>query len=456
MRPIAAYLKDLESGAASSARLVQDALDRACDPAGEGARVFTRIYKESAPVVPAAVDAQRAAGLESGPLAGIPISIKDLFDVAHEPTNAGSVLFADGPPAAADAAVVRRLRQAGAVLVGRTNMTEFAFSGIGLNPHYGTPRNPFDRAVGRIPGGSSSGGAVSVSDGMAAAAICSDTGGSARIPAALCGLAGFKPTAVRVPAAGMLPLSTSLDAVGIMAPTVACCARVDSVIADQPAPFHEIAGLGGLRLGVLQGYVLDGLDDSVAADFSAALSILSAGGASVQDLAIPELGQIPLANAKGGFPAPEAYAWHRELLEHRGAEYDQRVYARILAGSRVAAADYIQLIQARARITRGFDAAMRGFDAVLMPTVPRIAPTIASLAEPYDEAFFEANAAMLRSPAVVNFIDGCALSIPCHRPGLAPVGLTLFGSTHGDGRLLSVGLAVERALAAEGRSVVGG
>lgn len=453
MRSLASYKTDLHSKVTTSRRLVEDALQRAMDPEGEGSRVFTKIYEESARACATASDRLRAFGIEAGALSGIPISIKDLFDVAGEPTNGGSVLFTDGPNAVVDCVVVRKLRMAGAILVGRTNMTEFAFSGLGLNPHYGTPRNPFDRSTGRIPGGSTSGGAVSVADGMAAAAIGSDTGGSVRIPAALCGLTGFKPTASRISRDGVLPLSTTLDSVGVIAPTVRCCALVDSVMADSPVEMDDGRILRGARFGVLKGYVLDGVDKDVAARFTAAITTLSSMGAIVEDINFSSLAQIPQCNAKGGFTTAESYTWHRELLARSGDRYDPRVSSRIIRGKDISAADHIELIHARERIIREFGHSIRGFDAILMPTVPRIAPTIASLEVPNDDAYVDANLAMLRNPTVVNFIDGCAISIPCHKPGDAPVGLMICGPAHADGRLLSFGIAIERALADAGCAI---
>ncbi len=363
-------------------------------------------------------------------------------------------MLADAPKADTDALAVARLRAAGAILIGHTNMTEFAFSGLGLNPHHGTPCNPYDRPGKRIPGGSSSGAAVSVADGMAHAAIGSDTGGSVRIPAALCGLTGFKPTARRVPLDGTLPLSFTLDSAGPIAPTVACCARIDSVLAGlDPRPLHP-AGSANLRLGVLQGYVLDGMDASVSAAFSFVVSLLSRLGAQVEDVTFPSLDQIPAANQKGGFAAAESYAWHSSLLEKDASRYDRRVISRILRGKEITTADYSDLLQTRRQIIEDATRTFAGFDAILMPAVPRIAPRIADL-EADDGAYFEANAAMLRNPSVVNFLDGCALSIPCHIPGEAPVGLMVAGLAMHDMRILSIGAAIESALAAEGRAIHG-
>jgi aspartyl-tRNA(Asn)/glutamyl-tRNA(Gln) amidotransferase subunit A len=447
--PIAQTLSSLAAGELRSRDLVDTCLAAIEDTSGEGARAFIRTFPDSARAAAVGFDSRRTPG----PLGGLPISIKDLFDVAGETTLAGSRLLAGAPVAQADARVVSRLRAAGAILVGRTNMTEFAFSALGLNPHHGTPCNPYDRPGKRIPGGSSSGAAISVSDGMAHAAIGSDTGGSVRIPAALCGLTGFKPTARRIPLDGATPLAFSLDSIGPIAPTVACCALIDAVLAGaDPQPLLP-AGLPALRLGVLQGYVLDKLDGAVSAAFASALSLLSRSGAQLEDVTFPSLDEIPHANRTGGFAAAEAYAWHRPLLEH-AARYDPRVVSRILIGKDMSAADYIELMQDRQRICGVAAGVFAGYDAILMPTVPRVAPPIAEV-EATDEAYFEANAAMLRNTSVFNFLDGCALSVPCHLPGEAPVGLMIAGMAMRDDKILRIGAAIESALAASGRAVHG-
>jgi|SRR6187402_1949909 len=449
LRPIAQTLDRLVQREVTSRSLVDRCLRAIADPEGEGKRTFTRVYADSARRTAEEIDLRRSTGEASGPLAGLPVSIKDLFDVAGERTLSGSTVLADAPCASADAAVVSRLRQAGAVLIGRTNMTEFAYSGLGLNPHYGTPKNPYDRATGRIPGGSSSGAAVSVSDGMAAAAIGSDTGGSIRIPAALCGLTGFKPTARRVSMQGVLPLSPTLDSIGVIAPTVACCALVDAVIAGDPVTPLPPRTLSGMRFGVLQGYVLDGMEEPVARAFQAALSALSRAGAKVEDLHFRSLDKVPWANQ---FAAPEAFAWHRALLAMHGERYDPHVAIRIRHGAGVYACDYLDLFTTRAEMLREAARSFEGFDAVLLPTVPRIAPAIAALEES-DDVYFDANGAVLRNPSLFNYLDGCALSIPCHRPGEAPVGLMVAGLGDWDKRILSVGAAIEAELLLQGCAV---
>ena len=446
MTTLADLQNALMRGETTAAALAEAALSKAQAPGGEGARVFTKLYAERARAMAAASDALRASGIVRSPLEGIPVSIKDLFDVAGETTRAGSVALDDAPPAACSAPVVDRLIAAGAVLVGRTNMTEFAYSGLGLNPHYGTPLNPFDRATGRIPGGSSSGAAVSVTDGMAAAAIGSDTGGSVRIPAALCGLTGFKPTACRVPREGALPLSTTLDSIGPLAASVACCAVLDAILAGEPVDLPQPASLAGLRFAVPTTLALDGLDETVGAAFEAARERLARAGARIEEIAVPEFARLAEINAKGGFTASEAWHWHRGLIEKAADRYDPRVVGRIRRGAEMSAADYLDVLAARRAWIAAVETRVAGSDAVLMPTVPVIAPTIAELAD--DARYGAANLLILRNPTLINFLDGCALSLPCHAQGTAPVGLMVAGTAGQDRRILGIGLAMEAALAA--------
>jgi aspartyl-tRNA(Asn)/glutamyl-tRNA(Gln) amidotransferase subunit A len=446
-----AYRDALDSGRISSRSLVDDCLQAALDPKGEGSRVFLHVFESAARAAAEAADYLPVA--PELPLRGLPISIKDLFDVEGQITRAGSVVLRDAAPAVRDAAVVARLKDAGAVLVGRTNMTEFAFSGLGLNPHYGTPRTPYARSESRIAGGSSSGAAVSVSDGMAVAAIGSDTAGSVRIPAALCGLTGFKPTARRVPTDGVLPLSTTLDSIGPIAPTVACCALIDEVLSGDKHTLAEVS-LAGLRFGVLQGYVLDGLEAHVGERFDAALAMLSSAGAILSKVRFNALDDIPRLNSKGGFSSYESYAWHHSLMEQAACSYDPRVLIRIERGREITDAEYSELVKERAGIISAAESAFDDVDAWVMPTVPRIASRIADL-ESSDEAYFDANTAMLRNPFVISFLDGCAISLPCHRPGEAPVGLMISMRGGEDSRLLAIAQAVETALADDGCAVPG-
>ncbi|WP_165224216.1 amidase [Affinirhizobium pseudoryzae] len=435
----------LGSGEATSRALVDAALSAISDPAGQGAKTFIRRNHARARAMADASDLMRSVGQVRSPLEGVAISVKDLFDLAGEVTTAGSIANRDAAPAAADAPVVQALARAGAVITGTTNMSEFAFSGLGLNPHYGTPLNAYDRVTGRIPGGSSSGAAVSVTDGMAVAAIGTDTGGSIRIPAALCGLTGFKPTARRVSRDAVLPLSTSLDSIGPIAASVACCAVIDGIISGETDRGIRAMPLAGLRLAVPQTVVLNDMDDHVSATFAASLSLLSQEGAQIIEIDVPEFAQLAAINSKGGLIAAEAWHWHRSLLESRGDTYDQRVRGRILRGRDISAADYLDVLQARTAWQKGVNDKLVGFDAVLMPTVPMIAPAAAEL-DADDQVFFATNGLMLRNPTMINFLDGCALSVPCHEAGSAPVGLMIAGGPMTDAKILSVGLAIEQAL----------
>ena len=429
---------DLAAGRTTAVALAEQALARIEDPKGEGRRTFIKVYKAQALAAAEASDLQRKAGLVPSPIAGLPVSIKNLCDVAGETTLAGSIALDDAPPAQQDAPVVARLRAAGAVIVGSTNMSEFAFSGVGFNPHYGTPGNPADRA--RVPGGSSSGAAVSVADGMAVAALGTDTGGSVRIPSAVCGLVGFKPTARRVPIEGVIPLSTSLDSIGPLANSVECCAIVDAVFAGEPIAVPEAAPLAGLRFGVPRQVVLEEVDNTVARAFERACKALAAKGVKVEPIDLPQLDELPAINAKGGFAAAEAYAWHRRLIARRGKDYDQIIHPRILRGQEMSAADYIDLLQARADLQKRVAAVTSNYDAVIMPTCAIVAPTLEEVSTA--EGFTRKNLLLLRNTALGNFLDRCAISLPCQAADELPVGFMLMGETMADKRLLAIARAV--------------
>ena len=450
MPTLATLAAALANGSASSRSLVAACLDKIEDPAGEGRTTFLHVDRKAALVQADAMDQLRSSGAAPSPFAGIPVSIKDLFDIAGQVTRAGSTALANRPAATRDATCVARLRRAGFVLIGRSNMSEFAFSGLGLNPHYGTPRNPWERTTGlaagtgRIPGGSSSGAAISVTDGMAHMGLGTDTGGSCRIPAAFTGLVGFKPTARRVPQAGAIPLSPSLDSIGPLARSVECCATVDAILANEPPPDLTDASVSGMRLGVPKTYVLEDLDADVAAHFERSLSRLSEAGAYIERIDVPEFAQLPTLNAKGGFSAAESYAWHRELLESNGDAYDPRVRTRIQRGATQSAVDYIELLAARRSFIAAVERRMARFDALVLPTTPMVAPRIAALES--DEQFFRINALVLRNPAVINFLDGCAISIPNHQDGEPPTGLMLACSGGRDHQVLRCAAAVESAL----------
>jgi len=447
-RPTLAQLAtQLSTQQTTSRQLVTDCLTRISADTGEGSRVFLKVYGEQALATADYYDRMRQHGARLNPFAGIPVSIKDLFDVAGDTTLAGSTLFKGTPVAERDARAVSRLRAAGFLVIGRSNMTEFAFSGLGLNPNYGTPLNPWDRATGRIPGGSSSGAAVSITDSMAYGALGTDTGGSCRIPAAMCGIVGFKPTASRVPLSGAYPLSPSLDSVGPLANSVDCCAVLDAVLSGQGLePVPELTA-SDLHLGVLANYVTDGLDKTVADNYERAVRALSKAGVKLTDVNLPQLAELPEINRKGGLSAAESYAIHRPRLANDASKYDPRVLIRILRGREQDAADYIDLLNIRADFTSRIAQRIRKFDAVLMPTIPSVAPILSDLAS--DDAYVKANGLALRNPSIVNFINGCAITLPCHAPGTAPVGLSLFGLANTDAALLAVAKVAEPIVAGD-------
>jgi aspartyl-tRNA(Asn)/glutamyl-tRNA(Gln) amidotransferase subunit A len=436
---------ELALGRTTSRALTEACLARIADATGEGARTFLKVHAAEALACAEFQDRLRSGGAAPSAYAGIPVSVKDLFDVLGDVTTAGSVLLRTDPPARRDAAIVARLRAAGFIVIGRTNMTEFAYSGLGLNPHYGTPLNPWDRASGRIPGGSSSGAAVSVTDGLAHGAIGTDTGGSCRIPAAFCGIVGFKPTAHRVPRTGCYPLSSTLDSIGPLARSVACCATLDAVLADEPLRTLAPIPVAGVRLAVPQSYVLEDIDAVVAAAFERALKAIARAGAHVSELPLNELTQLSQLNSKGGFSAAEVYARHTRLIAEHSAAYDPRVLTRILRGREQSAADYLELQRLRVDFIERVSVHLAPYDAMLLPTVPICAPRMDEVAE--DGAYARLNALALRNPAVVNFLDGCAISLPCHEPGTAPVGLMLAAGRDSDQKLLALAAGIEQTLA---------
>jgi aspartyl-tRNA(Asn)/glutamyl-tRNA(Gln) amidotransferase subunit A len=420
---------------------VEQALARIADPKGEGARACLTVYGDTARAAAAGSDDRVARGHPLGPLDGVIVSIKDLFDVAGEPTRAGSkVLAEEAAPAPADAVIVQRLRQAGAVIVAKTNMTEFAFSGIGANPHFGTPGNPCDRA--RVPGGSSAGAPVAVADGMCEIAIGTDTGGSVRIPAALCGVIGFKPSRQRVPTDGAFPLSQTLDSIGPLARSVADCAKADAIMAGEPFAALEPIALGGLKFGLPEELLLERLDDTVAAAFKAAIACLDGGGVRISYESLPLLDDWVAVNEKGGVIPPEACAVHRDRLRRRGADVDPNVRIRIERGCAVSEADFAEILRERRRLVAAMAARLTGLDVLVMPTSTIVAPTIAEVEDP--KVFAVRNAAVLRNTSMVNFFDLCAISLPL-RASL-PVGLMLVGRNGQDARLLRIADAVARLL----------
>ena len=427
--------------ASSSARLEQ-ALSNIADPKGEGSRACLTLYKESAIATADAADRRARDGISLGPLDGKVITIKDLFDVAGEVTRAGSKILADEEkPASADAPVIARLRRAGAVILAKTNMVEFAFSAIGTNPHYGTPGNPADRA--RVPGGSTSGGAVAVADGMCELTIGSDTGGSTRIPAALCGITGFKPSKQRVPTEGAFPLSFTLDSVGPMAGNVKDCADADAVMAGDEADPLAAAPLGAIRLGVAQGLPLDGLDKVVGERFSSALSAFGKAGLVLHDEKIPLIEEMAALVATGWLPPPEGLAVHQDRLKRRPQDFDPNIRVRLERAVQMPAAHYIATLQQRARLIRAMHARLADLDGLLMPATPIVAPTIAEVSDA--AVFTQKNLQLLRNTAIANCFDLCSITLPIPGNGL-PAGMMIVSRNGDDRKLLRVASTLETVL----------
>jgi aspartyl-tRNA(Asn)/glutamyl-tRNA(Gln) amidotransferase subunit A len=442
LKPIAELAAALRDGRTTARKLVEQALANIDDPAGEGARAFIRVWRDEARAEADRLDACGAYRQSNSLLCGIPLSVKDLFDVAGEVTLAGSASRIGQKAADEDAIVVRRLRLAGAVLIGRANMTEFAFSGIGINRKFGTPLNPWDRDARRIPGGSSSGSAVSVADGMCAGAVASDTGGSIRAPAALCGLVGFKPSRNHVPLDGVFPRSYSLDTVGPIGRTVTCCAIMDAVLSA--GAVATPGTLQGRRIGVVGGSTTDGLAPEVARTFEAALLKLEQAGAILVDTPIPELAEIQAVSAAGGISPPEAFSIHRHLITERPDGIDPIYLARLLKGGTMLAADYVDALRARADITRRVALNTDDLSALAMPTCPVVAPRLDEVSTAGE---FEAmSKRVLQNCNLANFLDRAAITTPDHADGEPPTGLMLMACNEGDEALLSLAFAAEAAL----------
>lgn len=425
--------------------LVEASLGRISDPSGEGSRVFLKVDTEGALAMADHVDAQRERGRHPSPFAGIPISVKDLFDLAGDVTTAGSVVLAGETPAKADAPAIARLKSMGFIVLGRTNMTEFAYSGVGLNPHYGTPCSVWDRATGRIPGGSSSGAAVSVADGMCALGIGTDTGGSCRIPASYNGIVGYKPSVGRVPTTGAFPLSWTLDSVGPLANSVACCAIADAIMAGEAVELPSPRPASSLRLGLPRHLVLDDLGLEVATAFDKALATLSRAGARIIDVDFPELSDLPAINSRGGISAVEAYCAHKALIARDGDRYDQRVRKRIESGASVSAPDFVGVLRERQRLIGKTDKLMQGLDALILPTTANLPPPIDAFDT--DEAYGKLNFLSLRNTFIGNFLHRCAISLPMNAPGEAPTGFMLMAPWGADRVLFDVASGVEAVLA---------
>ena len=432
-------LQQLRHGATDACREMAQAVAIASSPVCQDA--FTDTF------FAATQDRAKQADLRGTLLAGLSVSVKDLFDLAGQVTTAGSTVLEGTPAAKVDAPAVRRLLAAGATVIGRTQMSEFAFSGVGVNPHHGTPRNVADSGTARVPGGSSSGAAVSVAAGAAFIGLGSDTGGSIRIPAALNGIVGFKSTARLVPTAGALPLSTTLDTVCAITRSVGDAMLAHEILAARRIT-RSPAALSAYQLAVVRPLFCDGLDATVSQALERSLAALTQAGARIRELPLPPLTQLRDLYQGGGFAAAESNHWHRHWLQKRGQDYDPRVRVRIERGASMSACEYLELQQLRRKWITATEASLSGVDAVLSPTTPLVAPTLASVApgNAQDEEFFRINQLLLRNPSVVNMLDGCAITLPCHQGTELPVGLMIWGPALADDRILNIALQAEKIL----------
>ncbi|MDR3440308.1 amidase [Telmatospirillum sp.] len=428
----------------SATERLEQCLAKIHDPDLEGDKVFTQLFETEARLAAAAADRRADQGCSLGPLDGRVLSVKDLFDVAGRVTTAGSAVLRNRPAAARDAAAVSRLRASGAVLIGKTHMTEFAFSGIGINPHYGNPGNPSDRS--RIPGGSSSGAVISVVDGMADIGIGSDTGGSLRIPAALCGAVGFKPTSGRVPTDGAFPLSTTLDTVGPIGRFVADCALADAVLSGTGDDWPEPINPTSLLFTIPRGRLFDDIETPVAEAFESAVGALRATGVGIRDSSLEdELEALKDIDRLGTFTAIELWARLQDEGVADLSGLDPRIRSRIETGRQVPASDYVRMTARRDRLVARMDRRLAGGEILLLPTVPVLAPGIALLAGD-DREFYRVNGAFLRATRLANLFDLPAISLPVTGAPL-PVGLMLVGRRQADRRLLAIAAWVEATLA---------
>lgn len=433
--------KNILNGIANASDCMHACVDVAQSPACD--KVFLRTTFEEAWQIAASSDIRRL------PLAGLAVSIKDLFDVQGQVTGAASLTRADSAPANHDCPAVARLRAAGGAIIGRTNMTEFAFSGVGINPHFGTPANAASKGEPLIPGGSSSGAAVSVATGAAYIGLGSDTAGSIRIPAALNGIVGFKSTAALVPRDGSIPLSPTLDTVCAMTRSVADAIVAHEILAARMVT-RSMAPLPAYRLAVVRQLMQDEMHPTVEQAWQRTLRQLRASGASISEIDMPELDELPAMMAHGAFSGSESYAYHRKALERVGAQFDPRVAARIRRGEAMSAFEYIDLLHARTDWIARIDRRLQSCDAVLSPTVPLVAPAIGLIAPgaERDDAFFRVNGLLLRNTNVVNMLDGCALSLPCHQAHELPVGLMVWHGAYRDDGVLNIGRQIELLLQA--------
>ncbi|MFD2654219.1 amidase [Brucella rhizosphaerae] len=407
-------------------------------------RTFSMVYADGARAEADASDKRLREGRSLGPLDGRIVSIKDLFDVKGEPTLAGSVIRKTASPVKSDAVIVQRLRDAGAVIVGKTHMTEFAFTAVGLNPHYGVPGNTFDSS--RVPGGSSSGAAVSAAEGTCEIAIGSDTGGSVRIPAALNGLVGFKPTASRIPLDGAFPLTPALDSIGPLAKTVAECFLADAVMAGEAPILPTATTLSELTIGLPKGLLLSEISPEVALAFNSAISALGSAGVRIVELELDDLIlQLRDATRIGSIVGIAASRIHADTwLKDPDANVDGRVKHTLVKRLSVPDEDFAALMQTRTRLVYEMEQRLAGVDFFVTPTTPIVAPTIASVSDDPDE-YDRVEGLLLRNTQIANQFDLCSITLPLPVTGM-PVGLMMTARNGTDRQLLSAALSVERLL----------
>jgi len=433
----------LQAGLADAEAVVEETL--AAITAANERGLFTLHTPERARAEAKAAAARLREGRPKSLLDGVPIAWKDLFDLAGAVTTAGSRVLAANRPAAADAPVVQQLKSAGMVTVGRVGMTEFAFSGLGLNPHYGTPRNPHGHDTPRIPGGSSSGSGVAVARGLVPVSIGTDTGGSVRIPAAFNGIVGYKSTYGRYPMEGVFPLSSSLDSLGVLSRTVADAVIVDAAMRGKLASEVTRVAPKGVTLVVPTNVVFDEAEPEVVQQFERALDRLAAAGVTIERQRIATFDAVlELGRKHGPLVTAEAYALHEQRLAgSEAALMDQRVAARMRGGAKMTAVSVIATRDARVRLIAELRRDLGPRRMLAFPTIAHVAPAIAPL-EADDALYVRINGLTLRNTMLGNFLEHCGVSLPCGTgaQGL-PVGFLLSAAGGMDADLLGVALEIE-------------
>ena len=436
----------IAAGKADAVEVTENYLARikACDDQS----IFIALTPDRARTEAKASRERHRDGKPLGPLDGVPLAWKDLFDVAGTTTTCASDLYRGRAPAQADSTAVANCAWAGTVCLGKVNLTEFAYSGLGLNPHFGTPRNAHDEATPRAPGGSSSGSAVAVARSLAPAAIGTDTGGSVRIPAAFNGLVGYKSTEGHIDKTGVQPLSLTLDTVGPLGRSVEDCVLIERALRREWVVSPRPAGLEDLTLVVPDNFVFDDAEDAVVANFEAMLSKLSAAGVGVERRRFNVFDEMNEVAAKyGTVIAAESYYALGPLVEGPdGGRVDRRVTARVLNGKKMSARDFIAVREERARLTRALAAEMEGTTFLAMPSVAITAPEIAPL-DADDDVFSRTNLLALRNTMIGNYFNLCGLTMPsgADARGL-PAGIMFNAPARKDETLLCYGLSLDRVL----------